>query len=409
MDSDSDDDFYTSRKKLRSQPEKCPFLDTINRFSLDFDFEKVCSITLTNTNVYACLVCGKYFQGRGKETPAYVHSMEDNHHLFIALNNGLIFCLPDNYEVRDESLMDICFNLNPTFSKIDLANLPVSALSLTGSEYHPGLIGLNQIKDASYLNSVVHAICAVKPVRDTFVLKVIDETTPPLTAAFSELFKKMNNWQSFKGHTSPHELLQQVSVKSKGEFFASHGDPYLFLDWLLPSLQTENVDPVISRTFRGELNDGERFLSISFDLPMIPVFKGEKEFIPTVPLVDLFRKRFSIVKIKKFPDYLILHFKRFVKNNFFLERNSTLVRFPMTDFRLDDFLESEMLGSTAVKYSLVSCICHEGKPGGGVLKAYVLHPVSGQWFECDGLRVRKTLPQSVALVESYIQIWKRDN
>lgn len=31
---------------------------------LDFDFEKVCSVSLSNLNVYACLVCGKYYQGR---------------------------------------------------------------------------------------------------------------------------------------------------------------------------------------------------------------------------------------------------------------------------------------------------------------------------------------------------------
>ena len=41
----------------------CPYLPTVNRMLLDFDFEKVCSVTLTNLNVYACLVCGKYFQG----------------------------------------------------------------------------------------------------------------------------------------------------------------------------------------------------------------------------------------------------------------------------------------------------------------------------------------------------------
>lgn len=39
------------------------YLDTIRRYMLDFDFEKVCSVSLSNLNVYACLVCGKYFQG----------------------------------------------------------------------------------------------------------------------------------------------------------------------------------------------------------------------------------------------------------------------------------------------------------------------------------------------------------
>lgn len=41
----------------------CPYLDTIDRSILDFDFEKLCSVSLLNNNVYACLVCGKYFQG----------------------------------------------------------------------------------------------------------------------------------------------------------------------------------------------------------------------------------------------------------------------------------------------------------------------------------------------------------
>ncbi len=41
----------------------CPFLDTIDRTVLDFDFEKLCSVSLSNNNCYACLVCGKYFQG----------------------------------------------------------------------------------------------------------------------------------------------------------------------------------------------------------------------------------------------------------------------------------------------------------------------------------------------------------
>lgn len=42
----------------------CPYLDTIDRSILDFDFEKLCSVSLSNNNVYACLVCGKYFQGK---------------------------------------------------------------------------------------------------------------------------------------------------------------------------------------------------------------------------------------------------------------------------------------------------------------------------------------------------------
>ena len=57
----------------------------INRAVLDFDFEKVCSVSLSNINIYGCLVCGKYFQGRGRNSYAYSHSIHDDHHVFINL------------------------------------------------------------------------------------------------------------------------------------------------------------------------------------------------------------------------------------------------------------------------------------------------------------------------------------
>jgi U4/U6.U5 tri-snRNP-associated protein 2 len=49
--------------KRKKNEIECPYLDTIDRHRLDFDFEKLCSVSLSNLNVYACLVCGKYFQG----------------------------------------------------------------------------------------------------------------------------------------------------------------------------------------------------------------------------------------------------------------------------------------------------------------------------------------------------------
>ncbi|KAA3671290.1 uncharacterized protein DEA37_0011519, partial [Paragonimus westermani] len=69
-DKESDDEESTAEKQeipldengedLRSRT--CPYLDTINRNMLDFDFEKLCSVSLSHLNVYACLVCGKYYQ-----------------------------------------------------------------------------------------------------------------------------------------------------------------------------------------------------------------------------------------------------------------------------------------------------------------------------------------------------------
>ena len=64
----------------------CPYLDTIQRSLLDFDFEPSCSISLESSpHVYGCLVCGKFFRGRGKQTPAYTHSVDDGHFVFVHL------------------------------------------------------------------------------------------------------------------------------------------------------------------------------------------------------------------------------------------------------------------------------------------------------------------------------------
>lgn len=83
---------------------------------LDFDFEKFCSISLSNLNVYACLVCGKYFQGRGLNSHAYTHSLEAGHHVYINLQTEKVYCLPDGYEINDPSLDDIRHVLNPRYN-----------------------------------------------------------------------------------------------------------------------------------------------------------------------------------------------------------------------------------------------------------------------------------------------------
>lgn len=102
-------------------PISCPYLDRINRSILDFDFEKLCSVSLTRINVYACLVCGKYFQGRGTNTHAYTHSVSESHHVFLNLLNLRFYCLPDNYEIVDSSLDVSSLDLRINFSALQFS------------------------------------------------------------------------------------------------------------------------------------------------------------------------------------------------------------------------------------------------------------------------------------------------
>lgn len=99
----------TNHQTIDERSRKCPYLDTINRNLLDFDFEKLCSVSLSKINVYACLVCGKYFQGRGIKTHAYTHSVSCDHHVYLNLETLKFYCLPDNYEIIDSSLGNYYF------------------------------------------------------------------------------------------------------------------------------------------------------------------------------------------------------------------------------------------------------------------------------------------------------------
>jgi len=157
----------------------CPYLSTIKRHLLDFDFEKVCSLNLSNLNIYACLICGKYYQGKGLNTNAYTHSLEQDHHLFINLTDQRIFCLPDNYEVCENSLNDIKFNLKPVYSDKDIEELDKNdkiSRAVDGTEYIPGCIGLNNLKNTDYANVTIQALCRVRDLRD-FFLKYDDPKT----------------------------------------------------------------------------------------------------------------------------------------------------------------------------------------------------------------------------------------
>ena len=122
------------------------YLDTINRSILDFDFEKLCSISLSNINVYACLVCGKYYQGSGPKSHAYFHAFEVGHHVYINMETKRVYILPKGYEVHNKILEDIKYVVDPRFLEADVRKLdkePKESTDLANKRYRPGFIGMN--------------------------------------------------------------------------------------------------------------------------------------------------------------------------------------------------------------------------------------------------------------------------
>lgn len=126
------------------------YLDTINRSVLDFDFEKLCSVSLSNINVYACLVCGKYYQGRGPKSYAYFHALEVGHHVYVNMQTKRVYVLPEGYEVKSKSLEDIKFVVDPQLSKDEVMRLDSQAKDawdLGGKKYRPGKAAVDSKRD----------------------------------------------------------------------------------------------------------------------------------------------------------------------------------------------------------------------------------------------------------------------
>ncbi|KAM0748779.1 cysteine proteinase [Meredithblackwellia eburnea MCA 4105] len=448
------------------------YLDTINRPALDFDFERLCSVTLSHNHIYACLCDGKFFTGRGKSSPAYRHAVGEDHHVFINLTTQKVYVLPDSYEVLDPSLDDIKYLLFPIFtpallSKIDLTPSPSYDLSLR--PYYPGFVGLQNIKNNSWMNAILHSLAHVLPLRDYFLLPAPANSPPrppatELVTRFDTFLRKLWNPKQFKPQVSPHELLQEVANRSAGKFRLTEvGDPLEFLGWLLNTLHRDlggskkSRSSIIYSTFQGEvrvddqqvISTGESggkprfdlgreikstltpFLFLTLDLPSTPVFQEALEsrnIIPQVPLQELLAKYDGLTtqetggvlrrfKVTRLPPFLVLHIKRFTKNNFVEEKNPTIVNFPLKGVEMQDYLDPKPTLTTY--YDLVSNITHSSAAGTVReettwktqmhLGSNTGDEVDGEerkWFQIQDLIVEDIGRELIGLGESYVQIWE---
>ncbi|KAK6612830.1 ubiquitin carboxyl-terminal hydrolase [Botrytis cinerea] len=412
---DEDLQFVVPREKAPMEGYDDLYLDTINRNVLDFDFEKLCSISLSNINVYACLVCGKYYQGRGTKSHAYFHALEVGHHVFINMQTQKVYVLPEGYEVKNKSLDDIKFVSDPTYTKEQVMAMDREAKTswtLSGKEYIPGFVGMNNIKDNDYFNVVIQALSHVPPLRNFFLLEDF-HNRPELIKRVSILFRKIWNPRAFKSHVSPHELLQEISLKSNKKFnLTTQSDPVDFLSWFLNNLhlalggsKTKPGSSIIQKIFQGKLKvesqaitakadagdrlrfedadvktDVSRFMLLTLDLPPAPLFQDELErnIIPQIPLTSILakydglkaqehlnmRKRYRL--LHPLPPFLLFHIKRFSHNKFVDERNPTIVTFDARNLDMSPYIEPDMKHARPgepIWYDLVANIVHEAVRG----------------------------------------------
>ena len=440
--------------------------------------------------------------------------------MYMKLDSGEVYILPDNYKVESPSLSDIQFLLNPTFTptQVDQLDAPDAqpSFDLRGEPYLPGFVGLNNISHNDYMNVIVQALAHVKPLRDFFVRRgpragpIAGQTgasdplgsTSELAHRFGALIRKLWNPRAFKGQVSPQEFLQEVSNSSEGRFkITQQGDPVDFLGWLLNRLHMDLTggkrkrESIITRCFQGEVriesqkvivrsgleeellngtpeeaidkldHDGRKeggqqdehgkakfniekevqvtvspFLLLAVELPPPPVFRDSlgKNAIPQVSISSVLAKYDGVTfqeaqgmirrfKVKKLPPFVILHFRRFTKNQFVEERNPTVVNFPVKGLDLGDYVDPAS-APISTMYDLVCNITHEATAGSvrdnSVYRSQVHTRMDGarvgkqgaegdersgvateeRWFQQQDLIVEELNKQMIFLGETYIQV-----
>lgn len=99
------------------------------------------------------------------------------------------------------------------------------------------------------------------------------------------------------------------------------------------------------------------FTYLSLDIPPCPLFRDSEGglVIPQVPLFEVLKKFDGSswtdtmtseahirrqYRILQLPRYLVLHLVRFTRNNFYLEKNPTIVTFPVKNLEMKEFLQT---------------------------------------------------------------------
>ncbi|SCU78734.1 LADA_0A07228g1_1 [Lachancea dasiensis] len=424
-------------------------LDEVDLKKLDIDRERVCSITLSPLNVYACLKCGKFLQGRKENSVAFQHSIQEDHHAFMNLHTGKAYILPENYQLGDNPLLErIRLFIAPSYTPQQISELPVQCFDIFNNAYWTGLVRLNDNNNSSHITVALQLIARIPPIRDFLLLTASDKFEDELLNRLSLLIKRIWSSHLLKCHLSPHEILHHLSLTNSSLLTPKNTpEPKDIFLWIINRLfgAAPAMKKLLSKEMRGELfsltqevprhdNQQEdtkslenshttrrkiKFWTLTLDLPPMPLFKDgfDTNSIPQVRLEDLLTKFNGVEKaqtkqgtialsLSKLPRLLILHINRFnravecpIKN-----RNQTIVKLP------------SILKVKGSKFKLIAIISHKGVRGTysdeteldqeSQWSIIVYEKSLEEWFEVNDKSITIKEKELLFLEESCIQVWE---
>ena len=386
------------------------YLQTIDRTVLDFDKEKICCKTLSTTQIYCCLVCGKYFQGKSKGTPAYNHSLEENHHIFMSLTGKNIYELPKDVIVTDPSHQDIINCYDPFYSQNEIETLDESQMKNVElkdyfkKEYTRGFIGLNRIGKTDFVNVIIQCIGHCSVVRNmllkkTYIEEIENELKyPEFVKKMSLIVRKQWNKQLLKALITPFELTSELQRIKKSFSIDKQGDVIEYFMFFLHALNP------ITQSFQSKLiveENGKQSIRncscIPLDLPPMPLYPDhlKEKIIPHIVLSDLLKKydgKTETIQQKKslkysfseLPKYLVFTLRRFEFNTVQGEKNITIVEFEdMLDMSIYTNKNNSNEDEKEFKYQLISCIKHDGTVTDGHYSCYLKNKSTNEWYLMD--------------------------
>ncbi|XP_017559375.1 ubiquitin carboxyl-terminal hydrolase 2 isoform X1 [Pygocentrus nattereri] len=342
--------------------------------------------------------------------------------------------------------------------------------SLENSKNAQGLVGLRNLGNTCFMNSILQCLSNTHDLRD-YCLRNTHRTdlNCRANAALMEEFAKLTQtlWTSASNEAiSPSDFKTQIQKYAPRFVGYNQQDAQEFLRFLLDGLHNEvnrvSIRPRVPVEDFDHLSDDEKakrmwnkyleredskvvdlfvgqlkssltcsecgFCSTVFD-PFwdlsLPISKSSgdvslidclrlftKEDVldgnekPTCQRCKARRKCTKKFSIQKFPKVLVLHLKRFSEARIKTAKLCTFVSFPIKELDLREFASDNSMNAI---YNLYAVSNHTGTTLGGHYTAYCRNPSTGEWYTYNDSRVSPMSSSQVRSSDAYVLFYELTN
>jgi len=113
------------------------------------------------------------------------------------------------------------------------------------------------------------------------------------------------------------------------------------------------------------------------------------------------------MEIWRLPDLLVIHLKRFSFSRHYRNKITSLVRFPLKDLDLENWVSKSCKLNQTTKYDLYGASMHSGGMGGGHYTAYAQSVKNNEWYYLNDSSVSRADAKDTQSPCAYLLFYKR--